>query len=127
MPEQKEIHAILGLPPDKRYEYAVKRIADFESLWVICDVQGFRTYEDDNNNIIFPLWPFRDFAFLCCTGAFKSCQPEELQLEDFLKEYIPDFKNQGYKLSILPLPSNIGAVIDIDLFQQDLKNELDKY
>jgi hypothetical protein len=127
MPEQKEISAILDLPPDKRYAYSVKRIADFASLWAIGDDQGFGTYEDDNKNIIFPLWPFRDFALLCCTGAFKSCQPEELQLEDFFKNYIPDFKNQGYKLSILPLPSDKGAVIDIDLFQHDLKNELDKY
>jgi hypothetical protein len=127
MPEQKEINAILDLPPDKRYEYAIKRIADFESLWVIGDEQGFGTYEDDNKNTIFPLWPFRDFALLCCTGTFKSCQPEELQLEDFLNEYIPVFKNQGYKLSILPLPSDKGAIIDIDLFQQDLINELDKY
>jgi hypothetical protein len=127
MVEEKEISAIINLSPVKRYEYTIKRIADFESLWVIGDQKGFRTYEEDKKDIVFPLWAFREFALLCCTGEFDSSQPEELDVQDFLNNYIPDFKSSGYRLSILPLPSDKGSVIDIDRFVVDLKVELDRY
>lgn len=127
MPEKKEIEAVISLDANKRYEYSVKRIADFEALWIIGDDQGLRTYEDETGNIVFPIWPFKEFALLCCTGDFADCQPEELQLNEFLEDYVPDFKESGYKLSILPLPANKGAVVDIDTFEKTLQIELDKY
>lgn len=127
MPEKKEIDAVTNLDANKRYEYSIKRIADFETLWVLGDGQGLRTYEDETGNIIFPIWPFKEFAVLCCTGAFADSQAEELQLNAFIEDYIPDFKESGYKLSILPLPSDKGAIVEIDSFRKALQKELDNY
>jgi hypothetical protein len=127
MPDKKELDAVIGLDANKRYEYSIKRIADFETLWVLGDNQGLRTYEDETGHAIFPIWPFKEFALLCSTGEFADCQPEELQLNEFMEDYIPDFKERGYKLSILPLPSDKGAVVEIDIFKEVLQKELDKY
>jgi hypothetical protein len=127
MPTRKEINAIINLSDNKRYEYSIKRIADFETLFVIGDDQGLRTYHDGTGKIVFPIWPFREFALLCCTNEFASCQPEGIQLKDFMESYLLNFIKSGYKLSVLPLPSNKGAIVDIDVFKKDIENELRKY
>jgi hypothetical protein len=47
----KEIEAVLKLHPDERFKYAIKRIADNQSVWVIGDTAGLKTYADDNGQI----------------------------------------------------------------------------
>lgn len=127
MLNKKEVDAIINLDANKRYEYSIKRIADFETVWVLSDKDGFRTYTDGTGNIIFPIWPFKEFALLCCENEYADCHPEELQLSEFMEDCISDFKKSGYKLSILPLPSGKGAVVEIDVFTEVMNKELDKY
>jgi len=50
MPEEKEVLAVIGLDANKRYEYTVKRLIDFETLWVLGDEHGLRTYDDGFGN-----------------------------------------------------------------------------
>jgi hypothetical protein len=121
-----EKNAIIKLSANKRFEYSIKRIADKKSLWVIGDANGLKTYSV-NEKIIFPIWPFKEYALLCCIGEYSGCEPEELELDDFINEYIPDFVKDGYMLTVLPLSTNRGAVIEIETFQEALQNELDKY
>ncbi len=127
MPEEKEVLAVSGLDANKRYQYTVKRIVDFETLWVLGDEHGIRTYDDGFGNLIFPIWPFKEFALLCCEADFEDCQPQQLQLDEFIKDYIPNFQANDYKLSLLPLPSNKGSIVELNVFESDIKEEMNKY
>lgn len=127
MPTDKEIESVIILDANKRYVYSIKRIADNEALWVLGDEQGFRTYNDNLGNTVFPIWPSKEFALLCCEAEFADCLPEELQLDEFIQDYLPDFKASNYKISVLPLPANKGAVIEVNTFKNDLDNELNNY
>jgi hypothetical protein len=124
---EKQIQAIIKLDASGRYEYSIKKIADYEKVWVLGDDEGFVTYGDNKGNIIFPIWPFKEFALLCSDGEFDGSIPEEITIDSFLKEYLHEFKGKKYLLSVLPLPSDRGAPLDIDTFINDLQNELEKY
>lgn len=127
MINEKEILHILKTDAKGRYEYSIKRIADNEDFWVIGDDDGIRTYSDDNGNIIFPIWPYQEFARLCCIGEYNKCTPERFTLDELIEEYLPVFERDKYKLTILPLPSDNGSIVDVTSFRNDLEEELDKY
>ncbi|SFD83702.1 Protein of unknown function [Chitinophaga sp. CF118] len=114
-------------PADARFKYTIKRIADWEKLWVIGDGNVFATFSDDENNIVFPIWPFEELAQLCCIEEYSQYRPEVMSLDDFLNEFIPDFEKSNYKLSLLPLSTGKGMAIDISMFKEALNIELEKY
>jgi len=64
---------------------------------------------------------------LCCEGEFADCQPEQLQLDEFIKDYIPHFRKNDYKLSVLPLPSNKESIVELNVFESDINEEMNKY
>jgi hypothetical protein len=124
---QREIDSVLSESPEKRFEYTIKRIADWETLWTIVDeAEALGMLTDEVQNVIFPIWPFKEFAQLYCTGNFANYTPMVIELSDFLEEYLPDYENKNYKLSLLPLPTKKGEVMDISMFREALNNELDK-
>jgi len=127
MLSQKEIEAILEDSLENRVKYSIKRIADREEVWVIGDKDGLGTFSDENGNIIFPIWPFKEFAQLCCSEAYSEYVPELIALEDFLEIYLPKFEKNNYKIAILPLPSGKGGVMEINSFKDALDEELEKY
>jgi hypothetical protein len=118
---------VINALPETRFEYTVKRIADWETLWTIADESdSLGMLTDDAKNVIFPIWPFKEFAQLYCTGEFANYKPMVIELSDFLDEYLPDYEKKNYKLSLLPLPTKRGEVMDISMFREALNNELDK-
>jgi len=127
MVNENEIFHILKTDAKGRYEYSLKRIADNEELWIIGDDDGVRTYSDDNGDIVFPIWPYEEFAKLCCIEEYRQCLPEKLSLDEFVQEYLPDFEKNNYKLTLLPLPTDRGSIINATSFREDLDEELDMY
>ena len=59
----KEIEVVSKLPALKRYEYFIKKVADFEEVWGLFDV-GWAISEDDNGNSLMPFWSKKEFANL---------------------------------------------------------------
>ncbi|GAA3941037.1 DUF2750 domain-containing protein [Chitinophaga oryziterrae] len=124
---QREIDSVLSESPEKRFEYTIKRIADWETLWTIVgEAEALGMLTDEVQNVIFPIWPFKEFAQLYCTGNFANYTPMVIELSDFLEEYLPDYENKNFKLSLLPLPTKKGEVMDISMFREALNSELDK-
>jgi hypothetical protein len=124
---EKELKAIAELDANDRYKYSIKRIADYENLWVLGDSEGLITYSDSQARLIFPIWPFKEFALLCRKDDFSGSEPEEITLDSFMDDYLPEFMKKKYMLSVLPLTSDRGSVVEIDTFINDLKNELKNY
>ncbi len=52
----KEIEFVVQLDSEKRYEYAIKRIADNESLYSAKFADGDYTIIPCNNTYLFPVW-----------------------------------------------------------------------
>ncbi|WP_349775614.1 DUF2750 domain-containing protein [Halalkalibacter oceani] len=121
----KEIEVVSKLPISKRYEYFIKKVADFEEVWGLLD-EGWAISEDDNGNPLMPFWPKKEFANLCAVDEWKNYKAEQIELEDFLQEWLPGMKVDGIKPSIFW--NNVdSAVLDIDTLILDLEEELKKY
>lgn len=49
---QKELDSIIKQPPNIRYEYFIKKVADYEEVWGLYD-DGWATAQDDDGNMLF--------------------------------------------------------------------------
>ncbi|TZG00041.1 DUF2750 domain-containing protein (plasmid) [Chryseobacterium panacisoli] len=122
----KEIENILRLEPIKRYEYFIKKAADFEQLWTIIDQDGdYVISEIDEFNLI-SFWPAEEFVTLYLERGWDDCKPIKLTLDD-LKENIFDIINsENYLINVFPVNGKSGFVVNLEEFNRDLQEELDK-
>ncbi|QTD40858.1 DUF2750 domain-containing protein [Sporosarcina sp. Te-1] len=121
----KELEVVSKLPASKRYEYFIKKVADFEEVWALFD-DGWAVSEDDNGNTLIPFWPKKEFATLCAVEEWKNYKAEQIDLSEFMQTWLPGMKTDGIKPSIF-LNNEDSVVIEIDNLVLDLQEELEKY
>lgn len=126
MISNQEITSMISQTAKVRFEYTVKRIVDFENVWVIEDEKGLMLLNDNNGNLIFPIWPFEEFAKIFCVGDYSTCTVSSIEIHEFLEDYIPKFELSNYKLSVFPLNTGKGMVVEIPDFLLAVQSELDK-
>jgi hypothetical protein len=123
---KKQIEAILNLPAPKRYEHFIKKVVGWRKLWALYD-DGWALSETKGGQLIFPLWPEREYAELCISGIWSDYQAIEIELDEVLDSLIPMLRNEG----ILPgvfFTLNAGSIdVEIDQLEEDLRYELSKY
>jgi hypothetical protein len=56
---QKEFESVIKQPPNIRYEYFIKKVADYEEVWGLYD-DGWATAQDDDGNILIPFFPKKE-------------------------------------------------------------------
>ena len=79
----------------------------FDNGWVIS--------EDDNGNSLIPFWPKKAFTDFCAVDEWKNYEAEQIELEEFIQEWLPGMKSDGIKPSIFW--NNIDSVVlDIDIY-----------
>lgn len=122
---EKEIEAVLKISAAKRYEYFIKKVADFEEVWGLFD-DGWAVSEDDYGNPLIPFWPKKEFANLCAVEEWKNYKAESIELELFLHVWLPNMKKDGAKPSIF-FNNTDSAVLDVDTLLSDLEDELENY
>jgi hypothetical protein len=122
---KKELEFVVKLPATKRYEYFIKKVADFKEVWGLYN-DGWATTEDDNENILIPFWPNKEFSQFCAIGEWKNYVPEKIDLYEFIDEWLPGIKQDKYKPAIF-CNNNDSAVIEVDILLRDLNNELENY
>ena len=59
---ENEFNALIKSQPDVRYQYALKRIADTETMWSIVDNNGVFFIQSYGNERLFPIWSSKDMA-----------------------------------------------------------------
>lgn len=123
--DKKELDAVVKLPTAKRYEYFIKKVADFEEVWGLYN-DGWATTKDDNGNTLIPFWPKREFAQFCASDEWKNYAPEKIDLYEFIEEWLPGIKEDGYKPSIFSNNYD-SAIVEIDILLRDLNLELENY
>ncbi|QCR31905.1 DUF2750 domain-containing protein [Lysinibacillus sp. SGAir0095] len=120
-----EIEAVHNLSASKRYEYFIKKVADFGEVWRLYD-DGWAISEEVNGNPLMPFWPKKEFANLCAVDEWKNYKAEQIELEDFMQKWLPGLKSEGIQPSIFW--NNVdSAVLDIDTLILDLEDEIKKY
>jgi len=121
----KEFEAMINQPANIRYEYFIKKVVDSELVWGLYE-NGWSVTEDDKGNKLLPFWPKKEFAEFCAINVWVNYPSESMDLHEFIDEFLPRLKEDGYKPSIF-FNNNDSAVLEVDTLIGDLKAELEKY
>lgn len=122
----KEKENILKLEPYKRYQYFIKKIADFEELWTIVDEDGNYALSDVDNHTLISLWTSEEFVKSNFEQGWEKCKPIKLTLDELREELFELIVDEGYLINIFPINGRSGFVVNLNEFIRDLDEELDK-
>ena len=121
----KEIEHVLNTDIQKRYQYFIKKVADFGEIWSLKDQDGWVTLGVEEDEF-FPVWPQKEFAEICIGEEWDDCYAESIDLEDFLDDWITGLKEDNIRITVM---WNKGSGIDRewDRLREDIEIELEKY
>lgn len=122
---QKEFESVIKQAPNIRYEYFIKKVADYEEVWGLYD-DGWATAQDDNGNMLIPFFPKKEFAEYCAVNEWGNYIAEPIELNEFIEEFLVGMKEDGVNPSIFPT-INDAVMVEIDVLLRDLNNELENY
>ena len=123
----QEIENVAKLEPLKRYEYFVKKIADFEELWTIVNKTGDIALSDVEENILISFWTAEPFIKSNLNGGWENCTPFKLSLDDLEETIIPLITKNNYLVNVFPVNGKSGFIVSLNEFIRDLNEELEKY
>jgi len=124
---EKEIENVSKLEPIKRYQYFIKRIADHTFIFTLRNQDGSWAISSVENNKLFPIWPAAEYAQKCAIDEWENFSVERLSLNRFRTELMNSIREEKFLLNIFPVSKTTGFVVDLEEFQRDLQEELEKY
>lgn len=123
--DKKELVIVSKLPANRRYEYFIKKVVDYEEVWGLFD-NGWVTTEDDAGRSLIPFWPKKEFAQLCAIDEWSKCIAKSIELDEFIDNWLPGMEKDGVIASIF-WNNYDSAVLEINTILRDLELELEKY
>lgn len=119
---EKEIQAVSRKPPEVRYEYFVKRVADQEVLWALKDQQGLVMLEDGGNQRSLLLWPFEEFVLTCKNAIWENCVAEKIALNHVMNDLLPALSQDGVMVAVFFVPpENTAFLVQAADLRDDLR------
>lgn len=115
------------LAAPQRYSYLIKRCADSAEVWGLSDETGWVTAVDDDGTTFFPVWPHADFARVCAMGGWADAEPEAIELDEWIEDWLPDLEANGQMVSAFPLPSGGAIPVEPARMRRDLSEESEQY
>lgn len=122
----KEIESVIQLDSEKRFEYAIKRIADNERLYSAKFPDGDYAIIPSNNTYLFPVWSACQYCERCIDVSTMQCV--EISLAQFVNEIIDLISSNGWELAVFPLLNgDYGKITTLSEFCECLKSALEDY
>ena len=120
----KHLENALAMPGPKRYEYFVKRVADWGTLYSLQSPSGWAVAEDKCGFKLLPVWPHKSFAELCKNGDWSDCITTAITLAEWFDDLGKTLTAESMKVTVFNLPNGRGVVVEPDRLSQDLREEL---
>lgn len=127
MVSNKELENVSKLFPEDRYKYSIKKIADFEELFVLKDGDGNLAISIIDNFKAVSIWPTVEYVKSCQNGVWDQFQSYSYSLEELENDLLPLIRKERYVIDVLPVNNISGFVVSIDEFVRDLNEELENY
>ena len=121
----EKLKNILALTPEPRYEYFIRKITDFETLWGLYD-GGWAT-ADSKTVVAIPFWPEEDFAKLCANAEWEGFEPKSILLSDFIGIWLPGMERDKKVCQLSPIPNQQGSLVLPQNLLFAVKKELQQY
>lgn len=125
---EKEFNALIKSQPDVRYQYALKRIADTETMWSIVDNNGAFVIHSYGNERLLPIWSSKEYAHAFCVKYWSNCKIKAISLDTFENSIIDFICKEGLSINVFPTGQEVlGKVVGLNQFAEDLSHELEDY
>lgn len=121
----KEYLSVLALNESKRYEYFIKRVADWGQVWSLKDNTGWVLYGDDKDNELVPAWPHPKYAQVCAIGEWQNAIPQAIEIHEWIERWIPGMIKDKRLVAVFPVPTNKGIRVSPERLKVDLERELE--
>jgi hypothetical protein len=122
----KKNENVIKLSSEDRYNYFIRKVADFEEIWGLYN-DGWALLGDDANMQAFPFWPEKEFAEICATEQWLGYLPKSITLDNFLEKWIPGMENDELSISIFQTPKSTGKIVNPQKLMNDINEELEQY
>ncbi|MGH1386796.1 DUF2750 domain-containing protein [Kordia sp.] len=97
----KQLESVFNLESKERYGYLIRKIADFEEVFLIADKKGnYVTLGSDNETVI-PIWPELEFAQELIKKEWKKCVIKKVDLYDFM-DWMDKLETEDYLIGGFP-------------------------
>lgn len=123
---KKEMEAVLRLDGPARAKHFVKRVVDAEFAWGLWK-DGWALMADNNETLVFPLWPAHEYAELHRTNDWTDHESKEIPLQDLVDELLPKLAQQGVLIGIFPTPAGKSVPIKADELAEWLRRLDEEY
>jgi len=121
-----EIENVSKLSPKSRYDYFIRKIADFEELWTIIDANSDFTLAEIENSTVISFWTHEAFIESNLTPDWADCIPFKMDIDTLQDIVIPLIRQNNYLINVFPVDSRIGYIVALNDFVNDLNEELEQ-
>lgn len=98
---QQKTNNVFALDSKERYGYLMRKVADFEMIYLITDKQDKYVMIGSNDKNALPVWPEKKFAELFLTDDWKDYKVVEYNIHDFI-EWLTELENEKVDLAGFP-------------------------
>jgi hypothetical protein len=124
---EHEFKAVLALPGHRRYEYFIKKVADWQQVWSLADNDGWAMAGDDQGRELVPIWPHEVYASACVEGKWSDTKPRMITLSEWIEVWLPNMIRDGRMLVVFPTPLLGGVIVSPGRLKEDLSAETSLY
>jgi hypothetical protein len=121
----KEFQNVIRLAPEKRYEYFIKKVADWRELWSLWN-DGWVLMGDKDRQEMVPVWPHPLFAEAFAVGEWLGYKPRRIDLEEWLTKWIPGMERDHRTVAVFPAGESQTTTASPLKLKGDLEEELEK-
>ena len=122
----KEFENVTHLAPEKRYEYFIKKVADWREVWSLWNA-GWALMADRNHKEMVPVWPHPIFAEAAAVDEWVGYKPRKIELEEWLNKWIPGMEKDHRMVAVFPVVESQTTTVNPLTLKDDLGEELTKY
>ena len=127
---KQELEAVTALSLEKRYNYFVKRICDWEQVWTLYEDDYIVLNEAKNGKLYILLFPFKDFAehYATNTRGMKGVSYKSFEINEFLETIIKKLQaNNVSNALVFPVANGYGLNVSMTDMVKDIQSELENY
>ncbi|NRA93176.1 MAG: DUF2750 domain-containing protein [Psychroserpens sp.] len=122
----KQIENVLKLNSQERYGYLIRKVADSQTIFTICDRSGGLVTIGDGQIKCIPFWPEKEFAKLHLTHDWSKYKIKSFDLDDFLI-WLNKLDGNNYNIAGFPNGELNAIVVAPDEIYNHLIYESRKY
>ncbi len=127
MIRKEEVDNVSKLSPKDRYKYFIKKVADFEELWLLKNDNDDIALSEDKSHVLVPFWTAPEFLQSCQNGIWREYIAAKVTLDELEDEVLIDARKKGHLIDVFPINNKSGFVVSVEEFVRDLNHELENY